>query len=38
MLLALLDAHCVRCNSKIPPGSNEPLSAYDFVYLPIDFK
>eukprot|EP00850_Spirogloea_muscicola_P013930 SM000097S24783 [mRNA] locus=s97:214572:218446:+ [translate_table: standard] len=36
MLLALLDAHCLRCNTENAP--HEPLSAYDFVYLPIDFK
>eukprot|EP01018_Ginkgo_biloba_P034808 Gb_21853 [translate_table: standard] len=37
MLLAMLDQHCVSCNERIT-DSNEPHSAFDFVYLPIDFK
>ncbi|KAL2650012.1 hypothetical protein R1flu_018140 [Riccia fluitans] len=37
MLLTLLDQHCKGCNKKITDPS-EPQSAYDFVYLPIDFK
>ncbi|OAE18552.1 hypothetical protein AXG93_1923s1080 [Marchantia polymorpha subsp. ruderalis] len=37
MLLALLDQHCLCCNNAIQ-DPNEPQSAYDFVYLPIDFK
>ncbi|MCO5571613.1 hypothetical protein L7F22_025359 [Adiantum nelumboides] len=37
MLLSLLDHHCVEYNS-LKMGLNEPESAYDFVYLPIDFK
>ncbi|KAL3701746.1 hypothetical protein R1sor_019768 [Riccia sorocarpa] len=37
MLLTLLDQHCKGCNKKIT-DPNEPQSAYDFVYLPIDFK
>ncbi|KAJ7522727.1 hypothetical protein O6H91_18G024300 [Diphasiastrum complanatum] len=37
MLLDLLDQHCLRCNKQIV-DPNEALSAYDFVYLPIDFK
>ncbi|GLJ18311.1 hypothetical protein SUGI_0324030 [Cryptomeria japonica] len=37
MLLSMLDQHCMSCNEPIT-DPNEPLSAYDFVYLPIDFK
>eukprot|EP01018_Ginkgo_biloba_P024442 Gb_20291 [translate_table: standard] len=37
MLLSMLDQHCISCNERIT-DPNEPLSAYDFVYLPIDFK
>ncbi|CAM6008604.1 unnamed protein product [Sphagnum balticum] len=37
MLLQLLDRHCLHSNSNLE-DPNEPLSAYDFVYLPIDFK
>ncbi|KAI5065430.1 hypothetical protein GOP47_0020125 [Adiantum capillus-veneris] len=37
MLLSLLDHHCIEYNSQIVDFS-EPESAYDFVYLPIDFK
>lgn len=36
MLLQLLDQHCLFSNSHLEP--KEPESAYDFVYLPIDFK
>ncbi|KAH7315752.1 hypothetical protein KP509_21G063900 [Ceratopteris richardii] len=41
MLIAMLDEHCMECNrslSQEPSGSLEPISAFDFVYLPIDFK
>ncbi|CAK9216999.1 unnamed protein product [Sphagnum troendelagicum] len=37
MLLQLLDRHCLHSNSNLE-DPNEPPSAYDFVYLPIDFK
>jgi hypothetical protein len=37
MLLQLLDRHCLHSNSHLE-DPNEPESAYDFVYLPIDFK
>nr|XP_024397185.1 protein terminal ear1-like isoform X2 [Physcomitrium patens]XP_024397186.1 protein terminal ear1-like isoform X2 [Physcomitrium patens]PNR39818.1 hypothetical protein PHYPA_020098 [Physcomitrium patens] len=37
MLLSLLDTHCIECNKRLE-DPNEPISAYDFVYLPIDFK
>lgn len=37
MLLSMLDQHCISCNERITDPS-EPFSAYDFVYLPIDFK
>ncbi|KAJ7530818.1 hypothetical protein O6H91_14G020700 [Diphasiastrum complanatum] len=37
MLLELLDQHCLQCNKQIV-DPNVPLSAYDFMYLPIDFK
>lgn len=36
LLLNMLDNHCVHCNEQL--GDGEPLSSYDFVYLPIDFK
>eukprot|EP00898_Chlorokybus_atmophyticus_P008854 jgi/Chlat1/8970/Chrsp94S08264 len=36
MLLALLDEHCRTCNAGLQ--KDEAASAYDFVYLPIDFK
>lgn len=44
MLLTMLDQHCINCNRSIADPNelntdpNEPFSAYDFVYLPIDFK
>ncbi|KAI5055504.1 hypothetical protein GOP47_0029025 [Adiantum capillus-veneris] len=41
MLIAMLDDHCMEMNSSIgepSDGSGEPISAFDFVYLPIDFK
>ncbi|XP_024383881.1 protein MEI2-like 5 isoform X2 [Physcomitrium patens] len=37
MLLSLLDTHCIECNKRLE-DPNDPKSAYDFVYLPIDFK
>ncbi|CAM6026231.1 unnamed protein product [Sphagnum balticum] len=37
MLLQLLDRHCLHSNLHLE-DPNEPESAYDFVYLPIDFK
>ncbi|KAH7276927.1 hypothetical protein KP509_39G026900 [Ceratopteris richardii] len=36
MLLATLDQHCSEVNSSL--GADEPEAAYDFMYLPIDFK
>ncbi|ERN13685.1 protein terminal ear1 [Amborella trichopoda] len=36
LLLNMLDQHCINCNENAT--GDEPLSAYDFVYLPIDFK
>ena len=47
MLIAMLDDHCLECNTKLLNNeedgttridTNEPLSGFDFVYLPIDFK
>ncbi|XP_024995355.1 protein terminal ear1 homolog [Cynara cardunculus var. scolymus] len=39
LLLNMLDNHCIHCNEQIAGGSggDQPLSSYDFVYLPIDF-
>ncbi|KAG9148917.1 hypothetical protein Leryth_022074 [Lithospermum erythrorhizon] len=37
LLLNMLDNHCISCNDQIADGDNQPLSSYDFVYLPIDF-
>ncbi|GFZ00035.1 terminal EAR1-like 1 [Actinidia rufa] len=38
LLLNMLDNHCIHCNEQIADGGDEPpSSAYDFVYLPIDF-
>lgn len=38
LLLSMLDRHCNDCNEKIiSEGDQTPMSAYDFVYLPIDF-
>lgn len=34
----MLDNHCIHCNEQIANGEDQPLSSYDFVYLPIDFK
>ncbi|URE14561.1 hypothetical protein MUK42_10860, partial [Musa troglodytarum] len=38
LLLNMLDNHCIQCNEQIGEGADEPYSAYDFVYLPIDFN
>ncbi|KAI3744746.1 hypothetical protein L1987_57837 [Smallanthus sonchifolius] len=35
LLLNMLDNHCIQCNDG--DNDNQPLSSYDFVYLPIDF-
>ncbi|KAI3467626.1 hypothetical protein Pfo_024289 [Paulownia fortunei] len=37
LLLNMLDNHCIHCNEQIADGDDQPLSSYDFVYLPIDF-
>ncbi|XP_038694325.1 protein terminal ear1 homolog [Tripterygium wilfordii] len=38
LLLNMLDNHCIHCNEQISEGDNQPLSSYNFVYLPIDFN
>ncbi|GMJ09693.1 hypothetical protein HRI_004638500 [Hibiscus trionum] len=39
LLLSMLDNHCIHCNEQIVnAGDDQPLSSYDFVYLPIDFN
>ncbi|CAL9194770.1 unnamed protein product [Musa hybrid cultivar] len=38
LLLNMLDNHCIQCNEQTGEGADEPYSAYDFVYLPIDFN
>ncbi|XWS34687.1 hypothetical protein CRYUN_Cryun21dG0058800 [Craigia yunnanensis] len=38
LLLNMLDNHCIHCNEQIAEGGDQPLSSYDFVYLPIDFN
>ncbi|KAI3435141.1 RRM domain-containing protein [Psidium guajava] len=44
LLLNMLDNHCIHCNEQqvgedhCEDDDGQPLSAYDFVYLPIDFK
>eukprot|EP00256_Glycine_max_P052708 XP_014619144.1 protein terminal ear1 [Glycine max] len=39
LLLNMLDNHCRHCNEQIADGEEQqPLSSYDFVYLPIDFN
>ncbi|KAK8657371.1 hypothetical protein V6N13_035612 [Hibiscus sabdariffa] len=40
LLLNMLDNHCIHCNEQIVNAGDEdqPLSSYDFVYLPIDFN
>ncbi|GLJ12887.1 hypothetical protein SUGI_0199850 [Cryptomeria japonica] len=37
-LIKLLDEHCLQQNSQKSVSNNEVESAYDFVYLPVDFK
>ncbi|CAA0814110.1 terminal EAR1-like 1 [Striga hermonthica] len=39
LLLNMLDNHCIHCNEQIANDAeqDQPLSSYDFVYLPIDF-
>ncbi|KAE8661526.1 Terminal EAR1-like 1, putative isoform 2 [Hibiscus syriacus] len=38
-LLNMLDNHCVNCNEQIVnTDDDQPLSSYDFVYLPVDFN
>ncbi|KAI3497652.1 hypothetical protein L1887_33106 [Cichorium endivia] len=38
LLLNMLDNHCIHCNEQVEDeGGDQPLSSYDFVYLPIDF-
>ncbi|XP_078441598.1 protein terminal ear1-like [Wolffia australiana] len=40
LLLNMLDNHCIHCNERIVAegDGSEAMSAYDFVYLPIDFN
>ncbi|GMH27668.1 hypothetical protein Nepgr_029511 [Nepenthes gracilis] len=38
LLLNMLDNHCIHCNEHIADGDDQPLSSYDFLYLPIDFN
>ncbi|KAK3166274.1 hypothetical protein QOZ80_1AG0043710 [Eleusine coracana subsp. coracana] len=42
LLLNMLDNHCIQSNERIAASGEEaeaqPFSAYDFVYLPIDFN
>ncbi|XP_030548482.2 protein terminal ear1 [Rhodamnia argentea] len=43
LLLNMLDNHCIHCNEQVgedhcEDDDRQPLSAYDFVYLPIDFN
>ncbi|XVE74904.1 hypothetical protein DITRI_Ditri12bG0055900 [Diplodiscus trichospermus] len=38
LLLNMLDNHCIHYNEQIADGDDQPLSSYDFVYLPIDFN
>ncbi|XP_038891891.1 protein terminal ear1 [Benincasa hispida] len=38
LLLNMLDNHCIHCNEQMGDDHNQPLSSYDFVYLPIDFN
>ncbi|XP_074330632.1 protein terminal ear1 homolog [Apium graveolens] len=38
LLLNMLDNHCIHSNKQIDDNDErQPLSSYDFVYLPIDF-
>ncbi|KAF8399824.1 hypothetical protein HHK36_015696 [Tetracentron sinense] len=38
LFLNMLDNHCLHYNEQITDGDDQPLSSYDFVYLPIDFN
>ncbi|CAA6664128.1 unnamed protein product [Spirodela intermedia] len=40
LLLNMLDNHCIHYNERIAAegDGSEPMSSYDFVYLPIDFN
>ncbi|CAL0320388.1 unnamed protein product [Lupinus luteus] len=38
LLLNMLDNHCIQCNEQIGDCNNQPLSSFDFLYLPIDFN
>uniref|UniRef100_A0A0D9V9A2 Protein terminal ear1 homolog n=1 Tax=Leersia perrieri TaxID=77586 RepID=A0A0D9V9A2_9ORYZ len=44
LLLNMLDNHCILSNEQIEAsredggGNGQPLSSYDFLYLPIDFN
>ncbi|XP_068664772.1 protein terminal ear1 homolog isoform X2 [Aristolochia californica] len=38
LFLNMLDNHCIHFNEQIAKGDEEPMSSYDFVYLPIDFN
>ncbi|GAB4829281.1 hypothetical protein Ancab_018949 [Ancistrocladus abbreviatus] len=38
LLLNMLDNHCIHCNEQIADGDDQPVSSYDFLYLPIDFN
>ncbi|XP_054807104.1 protein terminal ear1 [Prosopis cineraria] len=39
LLLNMLDNHCIHCNEQISDADDDqPISSYDFVYLPIDFN
>ncbi|OIV97495.1 hypothetical protein TanjilG_11019 [Lupinus angustifolius] len=38
LLLNMLDSHCIQCNEQIGDCNNQPLSSFDFLYLPIDFN
>ncbi|KAJ8773340.1 hypothetical protein K2173_028517 [Erythroxylum novogranatense] len=37
-LLHILDAHCLQENTEAQKNSNVVKSAYDFLYLPMDFR
>ena len=46
LLLNMLDNHCIHINEAITEEErdehkahhDQPISSYDFVYLPMDFK
>ncbi|KAF9677854.1 hypothetical protein SADUNF_Sadunf08G0151000 [Salix dunnii] len=38
LLMNMLDNHCIHCNEQIANVDDQPLSSYDFLYLPIDFN